>query len=69
MPDRPLERAIAPPGDASPNGMSIDERSAALFIADSVHGAIWQASRGDGKARLWTSGEGLKPIQLSGPGC
>jgi hypothetical protein len=68
VPQQPPERVIALPGDAFPNGMSIDERSGALFIADSVRGAIWQASLGDGKAKIWTSGDELKPIELSGPG-
>jgi hypothetical protein len=48
--------------------MSIDKRSGALYIADSVHGAIWHASLGGGKAIIWTSGDELKPIELSGPG-
>jgi hypothetical protein len=39
-PDQPPERVITLPGDSFPNGMSIDKRSGALFIADSVHGAI-----------------------------
>ena len=67
-PDQPPERVIALPGDAFPNGMSIDKRSGALYIADSVHGAIWHASLADGKAKIWTAGDELKPIELSGPG-
>jgi hypothetical protein len=67
-PPQPPERVIALPGDSFPNGMSIDQRSGALFIADSVHGAIWQASLGDRKAKIWTTGDELKPIELSGPG-
>jgi hypothetical protein len=67
-PDRQHERVIALPGDSFPNGMSIDERSGALFIADSVRGAIWKASLADGTADIWTSGDELKPLELSGPG-
>jgi hypothetical protein len=48
--------------------MSIDERTGSLFIAESVHGAIWKASLADRNADIWTSGDELKPLELSGPG-
>jgi hypothetical protein len=67
-PDQSPERVIALPGDSFPNGMSIGERSGALFIADSVHGVIWKASLANGTANIWTSGDELKPLEFSGPG-
>ena len=64
--DAPPRRVTALPADSFPNGMAADERSGALYIADSIRGAIWRAPISGGDAEVWTAGEELAPITILG---
>jgi hypothetical protein len=59
-------RVTALPADSFPNGMALDERSGALYIADSIRGAIWRAPVSGGDAEVWAAGEELAPITILG---
>jgi hypothetical protein len=64
--DTTPRRVTALPADSFPNGMAVDERSGALYIADSIRGAIWRAPIGGGNVKVWAAGEELAPITILG---
>jgi hypothetical protein len=64
--DAPLRRVTALPADSFPNGMALDERSGALYIADSIRGAIWRAPVSGGDAEVWAAGPELAPLTILG---
>jgi sugar lactone lactonase YvrE len=49
-------RIAALPADGLANGMALDEHTGMLYIADSVHGVVWQVPDSGGTPKAFASG-------------
>ncbi|MFK0159415.1 hypothetical protein ACIQVL_19700 [Streptomyces sp. NPDC090499] len=56
----PRQIAQLPPGGL-PNGLALDERRGALYVADSVLGTVWRVPCTGGTPAAWAGGAALEP--------
>ncbi|CAO5242328.1 SMP-30/gluconolactonase/LRE family protein [Frankia sp. AgKG'84/4] len=54
------------PADAFPNGLTLDERTGNLYIADSNLGVVWKVPRAGGVPVVWAKGPELARVDLFG---
>ncbi|MCM3882508.1 hypothetical protein [Frankia sp. R82] len=54
------------PAQAFPNGLTLDEQTGELYVADSALGVVWRVRTTGGTPRVWASGPELTRSQLFG---
>jgi DNA-binding beta-propeller fold protein YncE len=57
----PVQIAELPP-NGFPNGIALDEKCGALYVADSVLGTVWRVPQEGGTPTAWATGTALQPI-------
>ncbi|MFF8280812.1 hypothetical protein ACF05T_32920 [Streptomyces lateritius] len=50
------------PADGFPNGLALDEKCDALYVADSVRGTVWRVPQEGGTPTAWATGAALQPL-------